>query len=259
MIKPPFVPSEVEGHAPHGASTSLGTNGDRNVAPPSKALWAAELPRAAWSVATFPRHRAALAAARRGDGRRVVLLPGLFNSDRSLFVLRRYLTNLGYRAEGWGLGRNFGVRTVGRDAARLSKRITAAGEPVSLVGVSLGGILARLMAHRHPDLIREVVTVASPYAGDPRATNVWRAFQLVTGERLDDPAVIARSAEIARPLPVPATAIWSATDGLVSGAICHDPSARSIEVRSSHYLVQMRPEVLIAVAEALAAPSGSGE
>jgi triacylglycerol lipase len=182
----------------------------------------------------------------------VILLPGLFNSDLSLTVMRRYLVRLGYRAEGWGLGRNFGVRTVGREAERLTARIAAAGEPVSLVGVSLGGILARLMAHRHPELVREVVTVASPYAGDPRATNVWRAFQLVTGERLDDPAVVARMAEVARPLPVPATAIWSASDGLVSGAICHDPSAHCVEVRSGHYLVQMRPEVLIAVAEALA-------
>jgi triacylglycerol lipase len=222
--------------------------------PPSKALWAAEVPRAAWSVATFPRHRAALAGAPRGDGRRVILLPGLFNSDLSLTVMRRYLNRRGYRAEGWRLGRNLGVRTVGPDAERLTARLEAIGEPVSLVGVSLGGILARLLAHRHPALVREVVTVASPYAGDGRATNVWRAFQLVTGERLDDPAVIARSEAIARPLPIPATAIWSASDGLVSGAICHDPSARSIEVRSSHYLVQMRPEVLIAVAEALARP-----
>lgn len=187
----------------------------------------------------------------------MILLPGLFNSDLSLTVMRRYLTRLGYRAEGWQLGRNLGVRTVGADAERLSERIQSVGEPVSLVGVSLGGILARLMAHRHPELVREVVTVASPYAGDARATNVWRAFQLVTGERLDDPAVIARSEAIAQPLPVPATAIWSRTDGLVSGAICHDSSARCVEVRSSHYLVQMRPEVLIAVAQALASPPSS--
>ena len=222
--------------------------------PPSKLLWAAEMPRALMGVAGFPRHRAALAAAPRGDGRRVILLPGLFNSDLSMTVMRRYLRGLGYRAEGWGLGRNLGVRSVGTDGERLTARIAAAGEPVSLVGVSLGGILARMMAHRHPDLIREVVTVASPYAGDGRATNVWRAFEFVTGERLDDPAVAARSEAIAQPLPVPTTAIWSASDGLVNGAICHDPHARSIEVPSSHYLVQMRPEILIAVAEALATP-----
>lgn len=184
----------------------------------------------------------------------MLLLPGLFNADRSLWLMRTYLRRLGYRAEAWGLGRNLGVRTVGADAERLRQRIEQAGAPVSLVGVSLGGILARLIAHRHPALVREVVTVASPYAGDPRATNVWRAFELATGERLDDPVVIARMAEIARPLPVPATAIWSASDGLVSGAICHDPASRSVEVKSGHYLVQFRPEVLVAVADALANP-----
>ncbi len=216
--------------------------------PPSKVLWAAELPRAAWMVATWLRHRRALASAPRGDGRAVMLLPGLFNSDRSNFVLRRFLTGLGYRAQGWGLGRNLGVRTVGTDGERLIaavEALAAGAGPVTLVGVSLGGILARLVAHRRPELVREVVTIASPFAGSGKATNVWRAFEWVTGERLDDPAVVARSTAIARPLPVPATAIWSASDGLVAGAICRDDDCRSVEVRSGHLGVQMRPQVLL--------------
>ena len=102
--------------------------------------------------------------------------------------------------------------------------------------------------------------MASPYAGDARATNVWRAFEWFTGERLADPAVQARSAELARPLPVPATAIWSRSDGLVNGLICHAPdeaNCRTVEIRSSHLGVQLRPEVLRIVAEALADP-GTG-
>ncbi len=223
--------------------------------PPSKALWAAELPRAAWMVATWWRHRALLASAPRGDGRAVMLLPGLFNSDRSNFAMRRYLSGVGYRCEGWELGRNLGIRTVGHDAARLIPRIEAlaAGHgPVTLIGVSLGGIIARLVALRRPDLVHEVITVASPYAGSGKATNVWRAFEWVTGERLDDPAVIARSAELAGDLPVPATAIWSRSDGLVAGSICRHDGARAIEVRSSHLGVQLRPEVLRAIADVLA-------
>ena len=222
---------------------------------PSKLLWAAELPRAAWMVATWWRSRALLAAAAKGDGRAVMLLPGLFNSDRSNFAMRRYLQALGYRTVGWELGRNLGIRTVGPDAARLIKRVEAlAAEqgPVTLVGVSLGGIIARLIALRRPDLVREVITVASPYAGSAKATNVWRAFEWVTGERLDDPAVLARSAELAGALPVPATAIWSRSDGLVAGAICYHDPARAIEVRSSHLGVQLRPEVLRAIADVLA-------
>ena len=221
---------------------------------PSKLLWAAEVPRAAWTVATWPRHRAALAAMPPGDGRPVMLLPGLFNSDRSNFVLRRYLRGLGYRAEGWGLGRNRGARTVGGDGERIVAQVEAlfahAGQ-VTLIGVSLGGIVARLVAHRRPDLVREVVTVASPFAGSGRATNVWRAFEWATGERIDDPAVAARSADIARPLPVPAVAIWSRSDGLVNGSICRIAGERSIEIRSGHLGVQVKPEVLLAVAGVL--------
>lgn len=228
--------------------------------PPSKLLWAAEYPRAAWGVASYLAARRSLAADPTAAGVPVMILPGLFNSDRSNFALRGYLNGRGHDARGWGLGRNFGVRTTGADAHRLIDRVAAfadeAGAPVALVGVSLGGIMARLVAHRRPDLVRQVVTVASPYAGDARATNVWRAFEWVTRERLADPIVQARSEELARPLPVPATAIWSRSDGLVNGLICHAPgeaNCRPVEIRSSHLGVQLRPAVLRIVAEALAA------
>lgn len=227
--------------------------------PPSKALWAAEYPRAAWGIASYIVARRSLAADPLATGVPVMVLPGLFNSDRSNFALRGYLTGRGHDARGWGLGRNFGSRTVGADAQRLIDGVAAfadvAGQPIALVGVSLGGMMARLVAHRRPDLVRQVVTIASPYAGDGRATNVWRAFEWITGERLADPAVIARSAELARPLPVPATAIWSRSDGLVNGLICHavdEPGCTAEEVRSSHLAVQLRPQVLRAVARALA-------
>lgn len=226
--------------------------------PPSKLLWAAEYPRAAWGIATYLAARRGLAADPVAAGGPVMLLPGLFNSDRSNFALRGYLAGRGHDARGWGLGRNLGARTIGADAQRLIDRVAAfaeeAGGPVALVGISLGGMMARLVAHRQPDLVRRVVTVASPYAGDGRATNVWRAFEWVTGERLADPAVRQRSAELARPLPVPATAIWSRSDGLVSGRICRaldEPGCTAVEVRSSHLAVQLRPQVLRAVGRAL--------
>jgi triacylglycerol lipase len=214
-----------------------------------------ELPRAAWTVLSWSYHRQALAHAPRGDGRPVMVLPGLLNSDRSNFVMRRFLKRLGYDAHGWGLGRNFGARTVGGEAERLIARLealAAANGPVTLIGISLGGLIARLAARRRPDLVREVITVSSPFAGPGKATNVWRAFEWATGERLDDPVVMARSAAIALPLPMPATAIWSRSDGLVAGVNCRDPRGRSIEIRSSHLGVQIRPDVLLAIADVLA-------
>ena len=222
---------------------------------PSKLLWAAELPRAAWTVASWPRHRKALAAAPLGDGRPVMVLPGLLNSDRSNFVLRRFLRRLGYDAHGWGLGRNLGARTVGADAEKLIARIEAlasASGPVTLIGISLGGIIARLVAHRRPELVREVITVSSPFVGPGTATNVWRIFQWTTGERLDDPVVVARNGLIAQPLRMPTTAIWSRSDGLVAGTICRDDNGRAIEIQSSHLGVQVRPDVLLAISRVLA-------
>lgn len=232
------------------------------IPPPSKALWAAELPRALWMGATWWRHRSELNAAPPGDGRAVMLLPGLCNGDVSNILLRRYLIGKGYRAHGWGLGRNLGVRSVGHHAEHLIARIEALADngPVTLVGVSLGGIMARMAAQARPDLVAGVVTIASPYAGRARATHVWRIFERLTGERVDDPAVIARSAAIAGPLPCPSAAIWSRSDGLVAGTICRDDTTPAIEVRSSHLWVQHRPQVLAAVATILAGWSrGSGQ
>lgn len=230
--------------------------------PPSRLLWAAELPRAAFGLASLLGARNRLAAAPRGDGRPVLLLPGLINSDRSLVILRRYLTQLGYRAEGWGLGRNLGIRAIGTEGERLFARIrelhAETGERVTLIGVSLGGIMARYAAHRLPDLVREVITISSPFAGSPKATNVWRTFQLLTGEQVDSPSVMEQSRLVAEPLPMPSTAIWSRSDGFVNGMICHDRHGRTIEVRSSHVLVQVRPEVLLAVARVLGDSAGVG-
>ncbi|HEX8301257.1 esterase/lipase family protein [Sphingomonas sp.] len=225
--------------------------------PPPRLAMALEWPRAAWTIVRLGLGGWA-SGLPAGDGRPVLVLPGLFNSDRSNFALRALLHKLGYRAYGWGLQRNFGVRTVGADNERLIARIeeihAETGEKVTLIGVSLGGIMARLAAHRRPELVREVITISSPFAGPPTATNVWRPFELLTGERIGDAAVAARLEEAARPLPVPATAIWSRSDGLVNGLICREEEgsdARAIEIHSGHLFVQMKPETLRAVAKVL--------
>lgn len=224
--------------------------------PPPRAAMLAEMPRAFYGLAELAARWRGLGDDPRGDGHPVLALPGLFNADRSLAVLRRHLRRLGYRAHGWGLGRNLGARTIGVEGERLMARISElhqrTGEPVTLVGVSLGGIMARVAAHRHPELVRGVITISSPFAGPPSATNVWRPFQWLSGERIDDPALLAQLAEAAAPLSVPATAIWSRSDGLVNGLNCRTSACRAVEVRSSHLWVQMRAEVLSAVAQALA-------
>lgn len=230
--------------------------------PPSRLLWAAELPRAAWTIAETAFARKLLAEAPRGDGRPVMALPGVAMGDISVARLAAYLRRLGYRAQTWQLGINRARRTIGDDGERLIARIEAlhlaSGAPVTLVGVSLGGIMARIAAHRRPDLVREVVTIHSPYAGDGRATNVQRAFEWASGEPIDSPHLADLLAEARRPLPVPATALWSRSDGLVNGAACHvpgEPGLRAIELRGGHLLVGQRARVLRTVADTLAGVS----
>jgi triacylglycerol lipase len=223
--------------------------------PPSKWLMAAELPRALFGAIELAASRGRLRKTPRGDGRPVIILPGLVNPDWANLSLRRYLKRLGYDARGWGLGHNLGARSVGRNGEKLDALVhqvhAETGRKVTLIGISLGGLMARLMAHRWPEEVAEVITISAPFAGDPRATNVWRAFEWLTGERIDDEAVRANSALLATEPAVPTTAIWSASDGLVNGAICRTDACRSIEVRTGHLWVQMRASVLLAVAEVL--------
>lgn len=224
--------------------------------PPAWRHTLTEVPRGAAGVLRLAGEWRAMATGPRGRGEPVMVLPGLFNSDRSNVALRRHLTRMGYRVEGWGLGRNLGQRAIGQDGERLFARIDAMAErygaPISLVGISLGGLMARIAAHRMSNRVARVVTISSPFAGPPDATRVWRAYQALSGARIDDPEVRALVGEAGRPLSVPTTAIWSASDGLVGGAICRGEDCHAVEVQSSHVWVQFNPDVLRAVAVALA-------
>lgn len=229
------------------------------IPPPPRTAFLAEAPRLVWGLAELAVGWRGLSSAPPGDGRPLLLLPGLANGDASMAAMHRFLRGRGYRTYSWRLGLNLGVRTVGRNIERLVTRLEAvhaeAGEPVTVIGVSLGGVLARVVAQRRPDLVREVVTVSAPYAGPPTATNVWRHFEWLTGQKITDPAARAMLAEAAAPLPMPATSIWSRSDGYVNGAICHEgdgETTRAIEVVSNHIGVHVRPRVLRAIAEALA-------
>ncbi|MBR0694520.1 alpha/beta hydrolase [Bradyrhizobium lablabi] len=202
-----------------------------------------------------------LMQAPKGDGHPVLTLPGFLASDLSMAPMRRYLKELGYDAHAWNMGRNFGGVASKRGALRdLLKRVhEASGRKVSIVGWSLGGVYARDLAQQMPELVRSIITLASPFADDVRATNATRLYEILSGERVDDILPEIREA-IAGDMPVPATSIYSRSDGIVNwrtNILRPSATAENIEVHfASHVGIGVNPAALWAIADRLAQPEG---
>jgi len=172
----------------------------------------------------------------RGDpaGPPVMVIPGFCATDRSTLGLQRALAKEGYRVTGWGLGWNLGARadTLDRIEAQLEKM--SRGRPVTLIGWSLGGIYAREVAKQRPDLVERVVTLGAPFAGNPRANNVWRLYELISRHPVDCPPL---DVDLGVKPPVPTIALWSRRDGVVAPACARgfeEQSDRQVELDCSH-------------------------
>lgn len=193
----------------------------------------------------------AMKSGRAAQPRTVILLPGFGAGPRSMRVMEAFLRRRGHRVRDWGLGRNTGeARKLRLTLERVVEQsIAAHGEPVVLVGWSLGGYIAREYAREQPEEVRKVVTLGSPVIGGPRftATAAWYRSQghdLAEMER----AVAARYAV---PLRVPVTAIYSRRDGVVAWQACIDrwsPHVRHVEVSETHVGLGFAPHVLAIVA-----------
>lgn len=230
-----------------------------DVRPPSAMLALTELPRALFEFGSLAWASPLLATAPRGDGHPVLILPGFMATDASTAVMRRYLDGLNYEVHAWELGRNLGPRAIGLEGEKLVDRLRAVheltGEKVSLVGWSLGGVMARLLAGRAPDSVRQVITLGSPFAGSPKATNVWRAYEFMTGQKIDHHHTRGQMAEAAAAPPVPTTAIYTREDGVVAWQNCLEAEGtetENIQVHGSHCGLGVNPAVLYAVADRLA-------
>ena len=233
---------------------------------PSAVLTLTELPRAMTELGALLPSAPMLSLAPRGDGQRVLVLPGLGGSDRSTVVLREYLTGLGYEAEPWGLGVNAGPAMEGlREAlsAKLDELYRADDRKVSLVGWSLGGIYSRLLAHLHPEKVRQVVTLGSPFAGNPRSTRAYRFYRYSrssAGRGFEASPVNDLRLLAGEPIPeIPTTSIFSKTDGIVPWQIAVEPPGdlrENIEVVSSHIGLGANPAALFAIADRLAQAEG---
>jgi pimeloyl-ACP methyl ester carboxylesterase len=194
----------------------------------------------------------------KGRGEPVLVLPGYGASEASTFVLQQYLKSLGYRAEGWGLGRNDGrvPKLVPRVIRRLEQVARKTKQPVRFVGWSLGGYLAREAARDRPELVDQVITLGTPTVGGPKYTVIADAYRRrgVDLDKLEE-AVAARNEN---PLTVPVTAIYSRSDRVVAWQACvdhHSPNVDHVEVNTTHLGLGFAPEVYRIIAKRLARTS----
>jgi pimeloyl-ACP methyl ester carboxylesterase len=156
---------------------------------------------------------------------------------------------MGFDARPWGGGRNDGCwDALERIVLPALQRVhDERGEPVALVGASMGGLYAREAARQRPGLVRCVVTLASAATGPHRSNHVWPAFEEVTGQGAEG---------LSAPTPpVPSTSVYSRLDGLSDWRPCLQPeSSRSenVQVASSHLGLAWHPAALYLVADRVA-------
>lgn len=165
-----------------------------------------------------------------------MVLPGFTTSDRIMIPLRGYLRSRGHTVWGWDLGVNRGDvdMNLPRVIAQVERRVADNhNKAITMVGWSLGGVFAREVARVRPELVEQIVTLASP------ARSYSRAAGDPDGQRIDTPI----------------TAFYSRRDGVVGwrGVIDElNPNVEMIEVDSSHLGVTLDATVWLKTAEILA-------
>lgn len=197
-----------------------------------------------------------------GDGHPVLVLPGFTAADRSTAQLRWLLRELGYRTYGWRLGANLGpTPNIVEGLARRVERIRHTNDerPISLIGWSLGGIFARLLVRENPEYFRQVITLGSPFrtrVGDRSAvSHLWESLSPLH----DQEFMRAFEDHDRPPLQIPATSVYSRTDGVVNWRLCLEAKSaisENIEVFGSHSGLGFNTSVAYVLADRLSQDEG---
>ena len=180
----------------------------------------------------------------------VLLVPGFLAGDSSMRLLGRYLERAGYTTVPSGIARNVGCSevTLARLEALLERHVRDVSR-MTIVGHSRGGLLARALANRRPDLVSGVVMLGSPVRNQLAIHPVLWAHLFALGcagsAGLADTLTFACSdgeccsryrTDLEAPLPasVSLVSVYSRSDGLVDWRACRDRDGISIEVGATH-------------------------
>lgn len=161
------------------------------------------------------------------------MIPGWAASDRTTLALRQALAAAGWRVHGWDMGWNRGARADTIERLRTCLDSVGDGRKVLVVGWSLGGVYGRELARAAPDRVLALVTLGSPFSGDPKQNNVWRLYEWIAGHKVDEPPI----PRITDKPPVPQLALWSRRDGIVAPRSAYGlehERDKAVELRCTH-------------------------
>lgn len=223
-------------------------NSTNSVMRPSFFWLATEGQRALLELSTLLPYQLLKKNRKSGDGHPVLVLPGFMASDLSTTLLRNFLNQIGYHSYPWGIGRNYGAEVyLELMIQRVEDLYLTHHSSVSLVGWSLGGVFAREIAKKRPEIIRQVVTLGSPFGGITQPNNASWLHRILTGGRGTDEVDRELLENLIHPAPVPTTAIYSKEDGVVSWKVCMEQRQtnihQNIQVRGSHFGLGVNPRV----------------
>lgn len=195
------------------------------------------------------------------DADPVLLVPGFMAGDYTLAGLARRLRREGHRTYRAGIPlANMGctLDTAEMIESRLEAIVARREQRVQIVGHSLGGMLARGVATRRPDLVSGIVTMGSPVlapGAHHRSLTVF-VLGLVAMSKVGVSGVMNETCvggecalesfqecQVALPAEVSFTAIYSRNDGIVDWRACLDPAAAHVEVKASHIGMAVDPRV----------------
>ncbi|MHA7819005.1 MAG: alpha/beta hydrolase family protein [Erythrobacter sp.] len=237
-----------------------GAQPTREIRTPNR-LWTWSEGRAMFELAAFYASMPMLSMLPRGDGHSVMVLPGFLATNTSTRPMRNLLARLGYDVQGWESGRNVKVNQamLSKLEGQLARLNDESGGKVSIVGWSLGGVLAREVAKLHSDRVRQVISLGSPLSNNRNFSSVTKIFEMLNGK---EPELIqdGRFDQLHVAPPVPTTSILTKTDGIVHWHASvqeeGEHPSENIVVHASHCGLGVNPSVMMAIADRLSQEEG---
>lgn len=196
-----------------------------------------------------------------GDGSPVMAIPGLFGSDAYLVWTKDWLTRIGYHdySSGISIANVDPDRHIDKTTGILEEIVERTGRKSYLIGHSLGGIYAKMIALSRPDLVRGIIALGSPFKGDPDKS--VDPFIIGAGRRIipqlrNPDQLKKRREELSKPLMqgIRLTSLYTKADGVIDWHSCidTDPQAQNIEVPGTHTGLIWNPRVYEHIAHILA-------